>query len=157
MTSGDRKAGPEAEAPFWKRKSLTEMTRPEWESLCDGCGRCCLLKLEDADTGEIAYTDIACSLLDQDKCRCTDYPNRQKRVPDCVVLTAANVGSLGWMPSTCAYRLLWQGKPLYDWHPLISGDPDSVHRAGISVQNKTVSEFDTPFEEWEDHIIEEPT
>lgn len=163
MTSGKKKSGrkkpgqkttPEAEIPFWKRKTLTEMTRPEWESLCDGCGRCCLLKLEDTDTGEIAYTDIACSLLDQDKCRCTDYPNRQKRVPDCVVLTAANVGSLGWMPSTCAYRLLAEGKDLYWWHPLVSGDPESVYQAGVSVRYRVVSEDrgDDP----EDRIVSWP-
>lgn len=134
------KTASDADAPFWERKTLSEMTRPEWESLCDGCGRCCLLKLEDTDTGEFAYTDIACSLLDQDSCRCTDYPNRQKRVPDCVVLTAANVGTLGWMPSTCAYRLLAEGKDLFWWHPLISGDPETVYQAGASVRHRVVSE-----------------
>jgi len=143
---------------FWEKKPLTKMSKDEWEALCDGCGKCCLNKLEDEDTEEVALTRVACRLLDDVTCRCSHYENRHQFVPDCIVLKPENLDTHAyWMPLTCAYRLLWQGKPLYDWHPLISGDPDSVHRAGISVQNKTVSEFDTPFEEWEDHIIEEPT
>ncbi len=107
--------------PFWKTKTLTEMSRDEWESLCDGCGRCCLNKLEDEDTGKFLYTRAACKLLDVKTCRCTDYPNRAARVPDCVTLTPENVGELGWLPQTCAYRLLDEGKSLPWWHPLVSG------------------------------------
>ena len=132
--------------PFWQAKSLKEMTPEEWESLCDGCGKCCLLKLEDEDTGEIAYTRLHCRLFDGDACRCTDYQNRKTRVPDCVKLTPDNLGELKWMPNTCAYRLLWEGKPLEAWHPLVSGDPNAVHEAGISVRGKTVHE-DTVLEE----------
>ena len=143
---------------FWEKKPLTKMSQDEWEALCDGCGKCCLNKLEDEDTEEVALTRVACRLLDDAPCRCSHYENRHQFVPDCIVLKPENLDTHAyWMPLTCAYRLLWQGKPLYDWHPLIRGDPDSVHRAGISVQHNTVSEFDTPFEEWEDHIIEEPT
>lgn len=130
----------ETEQPFWKAKSLTDMSRTEWESLCDGCAKCCLHKLEDEDTGEIAQTDVACRLLDMQTCGCTRYPERQRLVPDCVVLNPDNVGNLSWMPTTCAYRLLAEGKELFDWHPLVSGDPDSVHRAGISVRGRAVSE-----------------
>jgi uncharacterized cysteine cluster protein YcgN (CxxCxxCC family) len=127
-------------APFWRRKTLSEMTRPEWESLCDGCARCCLLKLEDIDTGEIAYTDIACKLLDSGVCRCSDYKNRQLSVPDCVVLEPTNIADLSWMPSSCAYRLIAEGKDLAWWHPLVSGDPKTVHEAGISVRGRVVPE-----------------
>lgn len=126
--------------PFWRRKGLTEMTVEEWESLCDGCGKCCLNKLEDIDTGELSYTNVACRLLDLGTCRCTRYAARSRLVPDCVTLTPENVGALRWMPSTCAYRLIAEGKPLADWHPLISGDPDSVHRAGVSVRGRAISE-----------------
>ncbi len=116
------------------------MSRAEWESLCDGCAKCCLHKLEDIDTGEISQTNVACRLLDIGACQCSNYPQRAKLVPDCVVLTPENVGTLSWMPKTCAYRLLAEGKELYDWHPLVSGDPDSVHRAGISVRGRAISE-----------------
>ncbi len=129
-----------ADVPFWKGKTLTEMTREEWESLCDGCARCCLAKLEDEDTGEIAYTNVACRLLDHETCRCTKYSKRSLFVPDCITLTPDNVSRLHWMPSTCAYRLLAEGKDLPVWHPLVSGDPDSVHYAGISVRGRAVSE-----------------
>ena len=128
------------EAPFWKAKPLTKMSREEWESLCDGCAKCCLHKLEDEESGEIAQTNVACRLLDMNSCRCTRYSERRRLVPDCVVLEPGNVGNLSWMPATCAYRLLAEGKDLFDWHPLISGDPDSVHRAGISVRGRAVSE-----------------
>lgn len=140
---------------FWK-KPMAKMTRPEWEALCDGCGKCCLNKLEDEDTGQVALTRVACRLLDDQSCLCTHYENRHQFVPDCIVLTPETIQDhMYWLPQTCAYRLVHQGNPLPDWHPLISGTPASVHAAGISVQGTTVSEFDTPFEEWEDHIIEE--
>ena len=126
--------------PYWRTKTLDEMTREEWEALCDGCARCCLIKLEDADTGEIAYTDIACRLLDLGRCRCTRYRQRLRLVPDCVDLTPENVRKLGWLPSTCAYRLLAEGRDLAWWHPLVSGDPETVHEAGISVRDRAVSE-----------------
>jgi uncharacterized cysteine cluster protein YcgN (CxxCxxCC family) len=126
--------------PFWKRKQLWEMTHTEWESLCDGCARCCLVKLEDEDTGRIHFTSAACKLLDSGQCRCTDYANRSTRVPDCVALTPQNVGELNWLPNTCAYRLLAQGKDLPWWHPLVSGRAETVVEAGISVAGRTRSE-----------------
>jgi uncharacterized cysteine cluster protein YcgN (CxxCxxCC family) len=125
---------------FWRHKSLTEMTAAEWESLCDGCGKCCLNKLEDADTGEVFPTNLACRLLDLKRCRCTRYAERKRLVPDCVVLRPDNVAALTWMPSTCAYRLLAEGKDLPWWHPLVCGDPEEVHRVGISVRGRAVSE-----------------
>ncbi len=142
----------DAEAPFWKRKSLSEMTRREWESLCDGCGKCCLNKLEDEDTGEIALTEVACRYLDLGNCRCTDYANRLTLVPDCISLTPDNVSRLPWLPATCAYRLLAEGSDLYWWHPLVSGDPGTVHEAGVSVRGKVVSEDDV--DDLEDHVVE---
>ena len=145
-------------ARFWERKPLKKMNQKEWEALCDGCGKCCLNKLEDEDTEQIALTNVACRLLNDATCRCSQYEIRHQFVPDCIVLKPDNLDSHAyWMPQTCAYRLLWEGRSLYDWHPLISGTPDSVHAAGVSIRHATVSEFDTPFEEWEDHIIEEPT
>jgi uncharacterized cysteine cluster protein YcgN (CxxCxxCC family) len=143
-------------APFWQRKPLAEMTNAEWESLCDGCARCCLNKLEDEDTGEIHWTDVACRLLDGDSCRCRDYPNRQAKVPDCVALTADNVTALSWLPPTCAYRLVGEGRDLYWWHPLVSGDPETVHAAGISVRGRTVSEKGMPFADWEKRVVAWP-
>jgi uncharacterized cysteine cluster protein YcgN (CxxCxxCC family) len=143
---------------FWERKPLRKMNPQEWEALCDGCGKCCLNKLEDEDSGEVALTRIACRLLDDSTCRCGHYENRHSFVPDCIVLKPDNLDSHAyWMPATCAYRLLWEGKPLFDWHPLISGTAQSVHDAGVSVQGWTLSEFDIPEDEWEEHIIEEPT
>ena len=128
--------------PFWRRKTLAQMTDEEWESLCDGCGQCCLHKLEDAGSGEITPTDVACSYLDLGSCRCSDYKNRQTNVPDCVSLTPKLVSTLRWLPATCAYRLVEEGRDLFWWHPLISDDPESVHEAGISVRSKAVSEKD---------------
>ncbi len=143
---------------FWERKPLSRMSDAEWEALCDGCGKCCLNKLEDEETGDVALTCVACRLLDDETCRCSQYPIRHQFVPECIVLKPTNIeDNLYWMPETCAYKLLWQGKPLYKWHPLISGDPDSVHRAGVSMQGRTVPEFDVGEDDWEDHIIEEPT
>lgn len=142
--------------PFWKTKSLAEMSAAEWESLCDGCGKCCLIQLQDEEDGARAFTSIACRLFDGAACRCTDYANRAERVPDCVVLTPDTIGALGWMPKTCAYRLLAEGKPLPDWHPLVTGDPDSVHAFGMSVRGRTVSETDVPEADWERHIRDWP-
>ncbi len=142
---------------FWEHVPLKNMSTREWEALCDGCGKCCLNKLEDPDTQEIAFTRVACRLLDDDTCRCAQYEIRRQFVPDCVTLTPDTIGKvIYWMPTTCAYRLLYEGKPLYGWHPLISGTPDSVHDAGVSVRGLTVPEFEVPEEDWEDHIIEEP-
>ena len=144
------------EIPFWQRKSLDQMSGEEWESLCDGCGKCCLLKLEDEDTGEISHTDVACHLLDLGACRCGDYENRRDIVDDCVLLDSKKVRELSWMPSTCAYRLLAEGKGLAWWHPLVSGDPETVHRAGVSVRGRAVSEQRVPDAELADHVCDWP-
>ena len=132
-----------AETPFWQLKSLSEMNKAEWESLCDGCARGCLNKLENDSTGEVQYTDVACRLLDLDICRCVSYDDRKRYVPDCQILTPRNVKRLSWLPATCAYRLIDEGKDLHWWHPLVSGDPETVHEAGISVRGRVVSERDT--------------
>jgi uncharacterized protein len=143
---------------FWDRKPLKKMNPKEWEALCDGCGKCCLNKLEDEDSGEVALTCVACRLLDDETCRCAQYDIRHQFVPDCIVMTPDNIDEHAyWMPATCAYRLLWEGKSLYPWHPLISGNAQSVHDANVSVQGRTLSEFDIPEDEWENYIIEEPT
>jgi uncharacterized protein len=141
---------------FWETVPLAKMTPTEWESLCDGCGKCCLNKLEYEDTGEVAYTRVACRLLDGDACRCMDYPNRRMHVPECVFLTPKTLPKVAyWMPSTCAYRLRHQGLPLPDWHYLISGDPNTVHDAGMSVKGWTIPEFEVDEDDWEDHVIED--
>ncbi len=142
--------------PFWQRKTLSEMTRDEWESLCDGCAKCCLIKLQDVADGSTEYTDVACRLLDHDTCRCSRYADRQKEVPDCVTLTSDNIDALGWMPSTCAYRLIANGKDLYWWHPLVSGDPETVHLAGMSVRNRILPESEVDEEALEDRIVDWP-
>jgi uncharacterized cysteine cluster protein YcgN (CxxCxxCC family) len=145
-----------AELSFWKTKPLADMTRQEWESLCDGCARCCLEKIEDADTGEVAYTCVACPLLDSQHCRCRAYADRHRLIPDCLVMTPASVKTFHWLPRTCAYRLIAEGRDLPSWHPLVSGDPDSVHRAGISVRGKVVAQRYVDLEHLEAYIIGDP-
>jgi uncharacterized cysteine cluster protein YcgN (CxxCxxCC family) len=142
--------------PFWKTKRLDEMSPPEWESLCDGCGLCCLNKLEDWDSGEVVFTSVACRLLDGTSCRCTDYPNRQAIVPDCIQLTPAEVNDIGWLPPTCGYRLVRDGVDLYWWHPLVSGHPETVHQAGISARGRTVSETQVDVDDFEDYLVDWP-
>jgi len=142
---------------FWETKTLDQMTRAEWEALCDGCGKCCLNKLEDDDTGEVALTRIACKLLDDSTCMCTQYPIRHQFVPECIVMTPKTLeDNMYWLPQTCAYRLMYEGKPLYDWHPLITGSSAAMHAAGVSVQGMTIPEFEVDEDDWDDHIIEEP-
>ncbi len=141
---------------FWENKRLDELTPAEWEALCDGCGKCCLRKLEDEDTGEVHYTDVACRLLDRKSCRCRHYTERRHHVPDCIALTPGEVRRIAWMPRTCAYRLLAEGKPLEPWHPLVSGDPESVHRAGVSVQGRTISETEIDEADLEERLVEWP-
>lgn len=139
---------------FWETVKLEKMTPPEWEALCDGCGRCCLNKLEDPDSGEVSLTRVACRLLDGSTCRCAQYEIRKQFVPECVVLTPRNLSDHAyWMPKTCAYRLLWDKKPLPEWHPLLTGRAESVHEAGVSVQGWSIPEFEIEEEEWEDYII----
>lgn len=142
--------------PFWKTKSLDEMNETEWESLCDGCARCCLNKLEEWETGEIFWTNVACTLLNDQSCRCNDYANRQDKVPDCVQLTPKEVRELSWLPATCAYRLVSENHDLYWWHPLVSGDPDTVHQAGVSTRSRTVSEDGMEPEDYEKYIVSWP-
>ena len=142
--------------PYWRSKTLEELSSTEWEALCDGCGRCCLNKLEDWDTGEIAWTNVACTLLDHGTCRCKSYPKRADIVPDCVTLTPEEVRKLTWLPPTCAYRLVAEGRDLFWWHPLVSGSADTVHEAGISVRGRVVSEDEVPVERYEEHLVEWP-
>lgn len=137
---------------FWETKSLQDMTHQEWESLCDNCGKCCLHKLEDEDTGEIFFTSVVCNLIDLEHCRCTHYEDRCRLVPECIDLKQHDFAEYTWLPSTCAYRLLIDQKPLPDWHPLISGTPESVHEAGISIRSYAMKEQDV--DDLEDHIIE---
>ncbi len=138
---------------FWN-KPLAELSDEEWEALCDGCGLCCLHKFEDEDTGELLYTDVACGLLDIEHGRCSDYANRTSRVPECLAIREFAEAQYAWLPTTCAYRLRHAGQALPDWHPLISGDPDSVVRAGISVCGRCVTESEVAPEDWVDHVID---
>jgi len=140
-------------APFWETKPLEELSEQEWEALCDGCGRCCMVKLEDIDTGERIDTRLACRLLDIGACRCTDYANRHSRVPDCVELTPQSARDLDWLPDTCAYRLRAEGNPLYWWHPLVSGDPETVHQAGVSVRDVAMNEAKAEGRDYEDFAM----
>ena len=142
--------------PFWKTTELEAMSPAEWESLCDGCGKCCMAKLEDEDTAEIYWTSVGCRLFDSGVCRCTDYKHRLRRVADCVRLTPENVRTITWLPSTCAYRLVAEGKDLYWWHPLVSGRPETVHEAGISMRGRVTaseSELADP-EDYFEHMLE---
>lgn len=142
-------------APFWRGRTLEELSQEEWEALCDGCGRCCLNKLEDEDTGEIYLTRLACGLLDVGSCRCSDYPNRQAKMPDCVQITPEKARTLGWLPKTCAYRLVGEGRDLYWWHPLVSGTPETVHQAGISVRSFARSEKGVKLQAYWKYIIKD--
>jgi len=138
---------------FWRAKKLHEMSSAEFEALCDGCGKCCLHKLEDEDTGDVYYTKVACKFLDHETCKCQTYSERQKYVPDCVVLTPESVTETYWLPETCAYRLIAEGIPLFDWHPLVSGDPDSVHKAGMSVAGQVIHEDSVNTDDLEDYVV----
>ncbi|GAB6052401.1 YcgN family cysteine cluster protein [Magnetospira thiophila] len=142
------------EIPFWKRVKLADMTREQWESLCDGCGKCCLEKLEDMDNGELAFTNVACRMLDIRSCRCKDYENRTLKISECIELTPTSLMTIRWLPSTCAYRLLREGRDLPVWHPLVTGDAESVHRARQSVRGRAVAEKDAG--DLEDHIVSWP-
>lgn len=138
---------------FWQIKTLEEMSEEEWESLCDGCGRCCLQKLEDEETAEVHYTQLVCYLYDMDECACSDYINRSKKVGNCVKLDASKVDEFHWLPASCAYRLIAEGKDLYDWHPLVSGNPQTVVAAGVSIKGKVLPEQVVNEDDWEEHVI----
>lgn len=142
--------------PFWKAKSLQAMSDLEWEPLCDGCGRCCLIKFQDQDSGHVAYTDIACRLLDTETCRCRRYADRTRLVSECLDLRREDAETFRTLPSTCAYRLLHEGRDLPEWHPLLTGDPDSVHKAGISVRGRVTSENFVHPRDIEDRDVEWP-
>lgn len=156
MTGRARNDRPMQEVPFWKTKTLEEMTHQEWESLCDGCGLCCLNKLEDWDTGAVAFTSVSCRLLDSNSCRCSNYACRKDIVPDCIQLTPESVREIAWLPPTCGYRLVRDGEELYWWHPLVSGDPETVHQAGISARGRTISEDEVDVEDFEDYLVDWP-
>ena len=142
---------------FWTDIPMDDLTRPEWEALCDGCGKCCLNKLEDED-GTVALTRVACKLLDGNTCQCTRYPIRHQYVPECIVMTPKSLeDNMYWLPQTCAYRLVFEGRDLYDWHPLISGEAASVYAAGVSMKGRSISEDTVSEDDWDNHIIKEPT
>jgi uncharacterized cysteine cluster protein YcgN (CxxCxxCC family) len=138
--------------PYWETKRLSEMTEAEWEALCDGCGKCCLVKLEDEDTTEVLYTGLHCRLLDASTCQCSNYENRRDYVPDCIKLTAETIPVYDWLPKTCAYRLIEEGRPLPEWHHLVCGDREEIHRRGVSAKNKTISEDEVAEEDALDHV-----
>jgi len=138
---------------FWLGKTLEDFSPAEWEALCDGCGQCCLYKLDDHQNNGVLFTNVACRFLDLDTCQCIAYPTRKSAMPTCVRLTPEKVREIDWLPPTCAYRLIMEGKPLADWHPLISGDPESVHRAGISVQSRAISENQVDMKELDKYVI----
>lgn len=142
-----------ADTPFWERP-IDQLTRDEWEALCDGCGKCCLHKVEDEDTGRIYPTNVACKLLDLNSCQCADYRHRRMHVPDCIRLSRRTIDKYPWLPSTCAYVLRAKDEKLPDWHYLVCGDREAVHRAGISVKGRAISELHAgPLE---NHIVEQP-
>lgn len=147
--------GDDGNTPYWRRKRLDQMNRREWEQLCDGCGRCCMLKLEDEDTDEIFLTRLSCKLLDIGKCRCTDYKKRHEKVADCLSLTPKMVRELSWLPDTCAYRLINEGQDLAWWHPLVSGSDETVHEAGISVRDWAMPETVSRAEELYKYLVVE--
>jgi len=138
---------------FWETKSFDKLNREEWEALCDGCGRCCLLKIEDKDNGDLFYTNVVCEFHDSEHCRCTAYQHRSSLVPDCIKVTPELARDEKWLPDTCAYRLLAERKSLFDWHPLITGDPDSIHQADLSVRDKVVSEKYVHPDELPEHLV----
>jgi uncharacterized cysteine cluster protein YcgN (CxxCxxCC family) len=140
-------------AQWWQEKSLTELSASEWDALCDGCAKCCLHKLEDADSGVVFYTAVHCRYLNAQTCRCTDFARRSTLAPNCLDLRTADWASIDWLPDTCAYRLRAQGKPLPQWHPLVSGSRESVHAAGMSVRGRTISEEYVHPDEFEEHIL----
>lgn len=146
-------------SPFWRRKSLAEMTPSEWESLCDGCGKCCTNSLEDEETGELFATSVACRLFCNETAQCGDYPNRKAKVPECIQITPDNIKDLDFLPVTCAYRLVWLGRDLPDWHHLVCGDRERIHQCGYSVRGSTVDEtvVARSGEELEDYMTSWPT
>ena len=138
---------------WWNTKPLEALTGPEWESLCDGCAKCCLHKLEDADSGEVFYTKVRCRYLDENNCRCTDYARRSILVPSCIQLSADKLEELGWLPSTCAYRLRFENKPLPAWHPLVTGSSEALHEAGISIRGRSISDEYVHPDGFDEHIV----
>lgn len=146
-----------SQLPWWEEKSLNDMTREEWEQICDHCGKCCLHKLEDEDDGTVYYTDVACSLVDSESCHCQDYENRCIRVPDCLQLTIGNLDQIEWMPPSCSYRALKEGRGLADWHHLITGDEETIHQVGKSIKGRFVDESEvSDVDELEEHVVEWP-
>lgn len=138
-------------APEWLSKPLAELNEEQWEALCDGCGKCCMVKLQDAETQHVYYTNVACELFNQNTCQCNDYAQRTKKVPTCLSLSLERPEEFAWLPQTCAYRLRFNSQPLYPWHPLISGDKNSVHEQGMSIQGKSVAQCEAgPLEK---HIV----
>jgi uncharacterized cysteine cluster protein YcgN (CxxCxxCC family) len=151
----DAEAAPDR--PFWETKPLEALDKAEWESLCDGCGRCCLVKLEDDDTGTVHLTSVGCRLLNSETCRCSDYRQRRRRVRDCIKLTPDLARTLAWLPPTCAYRLIGEGRRLQWWHPLVSGSPETVHEAGISVRGRVAaSECELELDDYPNYIVNWP-